>query len=88
MTEKKLPWELIQREVKVLKEAKTNPNYGKFPEERTIEELLESGVICINKPEGPTSHLVSDYIQKILEVKKSGHGGTLDPHVTGVLPIG
>jgi len=78
MGEKKLPWEMIHREVKVLKEAKTNSNYGKLPEERTIPELLESGVICINKPEGPTSHLVSDYIQKILEIKKSGHGGTLE----------
>jgi H/ACA ribonucleoprotein complex subunit 4 len=88
MTEKKLPWELRQREVRTLKESKTNHSNGKFPEERSVEELLESGVICINKPEGPTSHLVSDYIQRILNVKKSGHGGTLDPHVTGVLPIG
>jgi H/ACA ribonucleoprotein complex subunit 4 len=67
--------------------AQTNPNWGKAPTKRTIEELLTSGVINLDKPSGPTSHQVSAWIKKILKVSKAGHGGTLDPHVTGVLPI-
>ena len=30
---------------------------------------------------------ISDYVKKILNIDKCGHSGTLDPHVTGVLPI-
>lgn len=83
----KLPFEKIKRKVITLKEAKTNKEYGKEPKKRTIEELLNQGVLCLNKPSGPTSHLTSDYLKKILKAKRSGHGGTLDPKVTGVLPI-
>jgi H/ACA ribonucleoprotein complex subunit 4 len=67
--------------------AQTNPNWGKPPAERTIEELLAFGVINLDKPSGPTSHQVSAWVKKILKISKAGHGGTLDPHVTGVLPI-
>jgi H/ACA ribonucleoprotein complex subunit 4 len=62
--------------------------FGEFPEERTTEELLKYGIINIDKPKGPTSHQVSDYVQKIINIKKSGHSGTLDPAVTGVQPVG
>ncbi|MBD3310059.1 RNA-guided pseudouridylation complex pseudouridine synthase subunit Cbf5 [Candidatus Woesearchaeota archaeon] len=82
-----LPFERIKREKLVRKEAETSSRFGKRPEERTVEELLELGIININKPKGPTSHQVSAYVQKILGIKKSGHSGTLDPKVTGVLPI-
>lgn len=57
------------------------------PYKRPIETLLDYGVINLNKPKGPTSHLVTDHVKKILNIKKAGHGGTLDPKVTGVLPI-
>jgi len=53
---------------------------------RSAKELLEGGLININKPQGPTSHQVSSYVRDILN-KKCGHSGTLDPNVTGVLPI-
>ena len=69
-------------------QAKTNPNYGINPKERSIQELLENGVINIDKPNGPTSHQVDAWIKKILGTNKVGHGGTLDPNATGVLPIG
>jgi H/ACA ribonucleoprotein complex subunit 4 len=68
--------------------AKTNPNYGKKTSDRSIEELLNNGLINLDKPEGPTSHQVDSWIREILGVKKVGHGGTLDPNATGVLPIG
>ena len=83
----RLPFEQIQREILVKREATTDTKYGKAPEERTIKELLESSVICLNKVEGPSSHQVSDYAKKILKANKMGHGGTLDPNVTGALPL-
>ncbi|MCK4883821.1 MAG: RNA-guided pseudouridylation complex pseudouridine synthase subunit Cbf5 [Candidatus Diapherotrites archaeon] len=61
-------------------------NSGKL--QRSIKELLECSVINIDKPPGPSSHEVSSWVKKILDVKKVGHGGTLDPRVTGVLPMG
>jgi len=67
---------------------KSNPNYGKSPDERNIDELLNCGVINLDKPSGPTSHQVDSWIKKILNIEKIGHGGTLDPNATGVLPIG
>ena len=85
--ETKLPFEKFDRSILTKREATTNPSYGKSPEEQTIQERLQNGVICMNKVSGPTSHQVSDYVQRILKIKKAGHGGTLDPMVTGVLPI-
>jgi len=52
-----------------------------------VKELLNCSFININKPSGPTSHQVSDWVSKILKTK-CGHSGTLDPKVIGVLPIG
>ncbi|MEM5773169.1 MAG: RNA-guided pseudouridylation complex pseudouridine synthase subunit Cbf5 [Candidatus Aenigmatarchaeota archaeon] len=68
-------------------EEETDPNYGKRPEERTIEELIKSSVIIVDKHAGPTSHQVTAWAKEIFGVKKAGHAGTLDPAVTGVLPI-
>lgn len=61
--------------------------YGKNPEERSVQELLNFGIIILDKPEGPTSHQVASFVRDILDIK-AGHSGTLDPKVSGVLPIG
>lgn len=61
--------------------------FGKHPPERTAEELVNYGIVNIDKPKGPTSHQTSDYVKKILHLDKAGHSGTLDPAVTGVQPI-
>jgi H/ACA ribonucleoprotein complex subunit 4 len=45
-----------------------------------------NGLILINKPRGPTSSTVSVWVREILG-EKTGHCGTLDPNVSGVLPI-
>lgn len=82
-----LPFEKIQREVIVKKASETTALWGCKPEERKTEELIQYGIVNIDKPEGPTSHQVSAYAQRILGIPKSGHSGTLDPGVTGVLPI-
>jgi H/ACA ribonucleoprotein complex subunit 4 len=66
----------------------SGPETGKRPEDRTVDELFEDGVIVIDKPAGPTSHQVTSWVGDIFGAKKSAHGGTLDPRVTGVLPVG
>ncbi len=71
----------------IKKEAETDPRYGKYPWERTTEELLELGVVNLDKPPGPTSHEVVAWIKRMFNLEKAGHGGTLDPKVTGVLPV-
>ncbi|MBT4935814.1 RNA-guided pseudouridylation complex pseudouridine synthase subunit Cbf5 [Candidatus Woesearchaeota archaeon] len=74
-----------KKHIFVKKEAKGT--YGKNPEERTTDELIQYGVVNIDKNAGPTSHQTSDYVKKILHISKAGHSGTLDPGVTGVQPI-
>lgn len=44
--------------------------------------------MIVDKPFGPTSNQVSGWIKEELDLKKTGHFGTLDPNATGVLPIG
>jgi len=82
-----LPFETKKKDVFVKREAKTDPKFGCRPEERSIEEIINYGIVNIDKPKGPTSHQVSAYVQQILGLKKAGHSGTLDPGVTGVLPV-
>src|SRR3989344_4524186 len=82
-----LPFQKIQRKILLRKEADTSPKFGQRPEDRSTETMLQYSVINIDKPRGPTSHQVSAYVQQILGIKKSGHSGTLDPKVTGVLPV-
>jgi H/ACA ribonucleoprotein complex subunit 4 len=64
----------------------TSKDYGGDPNNRDIEDLLKYGVINLDKPSGPTSHEVVSWARKILEIDNAGHGGTLDPKVTGILP--
>jgi len=72
----------------VLDEEPTNPDYGWSSKERPIASLLEYGLIPLDKPRGPTSHEVVAWARRILGVEKAGHSGTLDPPVSGLLPIG
>lgn len=64
----------------------TDSKYGCEPKKRTINDLLQYGVVNLDKPSGPTSHEVVSWVRKILGLPIAGHGGTLDPQVTGVLP--
>ncbi|MFA5860612.1 MAG: RNA-guided pseudouridylation complex pseudouridine synthase subunit Cbf5 [Candidatus Thermoplasmatota archaeon] len=67
--------------------ADTDPAIGIDPTKRPIADHLRLGVINLDKPAGPTSHQVVAWIKTALQVSKAGHGGTLDPAVTGVLPV-
>ncbi len=46
-----------------------------------------NGILVVNKPADFTSFDVVAKLRKILHMKKIGHGGTLDPNATGVLPV-
>jgi H/ACA ribonucleoprotein complex subunit 4 len=61
--------------------------YGCKPEERPMQDYVRLGVINLDKPAGPSSHEVTAWAKRILNLKHAGHGGTLDPKVTGVLPV-
>lgn len=82
-----LPFEGIKRSILVKAEADTDLRYGCIPEKRTLLQLLDYGVVNIDKPKGPTTHQVADYVKKILQIDKAGHSGSLDPAVTGVVIV-
>jgi tRNA pseudouridine55 synthase len=46
-----------------------------------------AGILVIDKPPGLTSHDVVARLRRMLGMRRIGHGGTLDPFATGVLPI-
>ncbi len=66
----------------------TNNDYGTYYDKRTVKQLLDYGLIILDKPPGPTSHEVVAWVKRILKIPKAGHSGTLDPQVSGVLPLG
>jgi len=80
------PWENT-REMRIKAQDTTDPKYGHKPSERPAEDYIRYGVINMDKTAGPTSHEVAAWIKKIMHLTHIGHGGTLDPKVTGVLPV-
>ena len=72
----------------VVAEESTDPKYGYEPEKRPIKVYLNYGLIPLDKTRGPTSHEVVAWVRRLLEVDNAGHSGTLDPGVSGLLPIG
>ncbi|MFH1784809.1 MAG: RNA-guided pseudouridylation complex pseudouridine synthase subunit Cbf5 [Candidatus Micrarchaeota archaeon] len=49
--------------------------------------MFDNCIILINKPRKQTSHEITTFVKKITGADKSGHAGTLDPNVSGVLPV-
>jgi tRNA pseudouridine55 synthase len=45
------------------------------------------GILIVSKPSGPTSHDIVALVRRLAATKRVGHGGTLDPFASGVLPI-
>ncbi len=56
--------------------------------EESIKDLLNFSIITIDKPSGPTSFQVSQFVKDLFNISKTSHFGTLDPMVSGILPIG
>jgi H/ACA ribonucleoprotein complex subunit 4 len=71
----------------LIKSEEEAASFGKNPSERTLEEILTNSIVVVDKHSGPTSHQVSQWTRDIFGIEKSGHSGTLDPAVTGVLPV-
>ena len=67
--------------------ATTNQAFGCIPYERPLEELLECGIILVDKPSGPSSHQLAAWARSMLGINRIGHGGTLDPFATGLLTL-
>jgi H/ACA ribonucleoprotein complex subunit 4 len=80
------PWENKRQHLTKATDT-TNPKYGNNPHERPGKQYIQFGTINLDKPAGPTSHEVAAWVKKILRLNTIGHGGTLDPKVTGILPI-
>ncbi len=57
------------------------------PDDRSVDERLEFGVVNLDKPAGPSAHQVSAWARDAAGVDRAAHAGTLDPKVTGCLPI-
>jgi len=83
----KLPSEKSKKRL-VKASAETSPYHGKTPQKRNITELLQNSIIFLDKPSGPTAHQVDSWVRDIFSGEKVGHAGTLDPKVTGILPLG
>ncbi len=79
---------MLNKEYWILdKDVETNDKYGSWPADRSINELLDSGLILVNKPSGPTSHQLTAWARDLLGLNRLGHGGTLDPFATGLLTL-
>jgi tRNA pseudouridine55 synthase len=57
------------------------------PDERDPATLLEFGVVNLDKPPGPSAHQVAAWVRDMAGVERAAHAGTLDPKVTGCLPV-
>jgi H/ACA ribonucleoprotein complex subunit 4 len=65
----------------------SDSRYGMYPGKRPVEELIRNGLVILDKWQGPTSREVVSVVKKILGIARAGHCGTLDPMVSGVLPV-
>ncbi len=65
----------------------TNPEWGYYPDRRPIDLYIKFGFIVLDKPRGPTSHETVAWLKRLFGLRKAGHAGTLDPGVSGVLPV-
>ena len=72
----------------VIDEDITSEEHGTYYDKRSVEQLLNYGLILLDKPPGPTSHETVAWTKRILKIPKIGHSGTLDPQVSGILPLG
>lgn len=49
----------------------TDDDYGVYYDKRTVEQLLENGIILLDKPPGPTSHETVAWTKRILKIEKT-----------------
>ena len=49
--------------------------------------IFMNGIVIVDKPQGWTSQDVTARLRRVFNTRRIGHGGTLDPMATGVLPV-
>ncbi|HSG85771.1 MAG TPA: tRNA pseudouridine(55) synthase TruB, partial [Candidatus Limnocylindrales bacterium] len=54
---------------------------------RATDDAGPDGVLVVHKPAGPTSHDIVGLVRRLAGTRRIGHGGTLDPFASGVLPL-
>jgi tRNA pseudouridine55 synthase len=59
---------------------------ARAPRDRIRRDRID-GVLLLDKPVGPTSNDALQRVRRLLAAEKAGHGGTLDPMASGLLPI-
>jgi tRNA pseudouridine55 synthase len=57
------------------------------PADRTPADLLGFGLVHLDKPPGPSAHQVAGWVRDMTGQDRAAHAGTLDPKVTGSLPL-
>ena len=57
------------------------------PADRSLDSLRRFGVVNLDKPPGPSAHQVTAWVRDLTGVDRAAHAGTLDPKVTGCLPV-
>jgi tRNA pseudouridine55 synthase len=57
------------------------------PGTRSLDGRLAFGVVNLDKPPGPSAHQVAGWVRDLAGVDRAAHAGTLDPKVTGCLPV-
>ncbi|MEM2940914.1 MAG: tRNA pseudouridine synthase A [Thermoproteota archaeon] len=70
--------DIVKYRTLVKEECETDEKYGEYPDKRSIDRLIQLGVVNLDKPPGPSSHDISSTVKKILSVGKAGHAGTLE----------
>ena len=80
--------DLFENRIFFEKDSEEITKFGENPYDRDIKSHFEKSYVVVDKDVGPTSHSVSTNLKEILKLKKSGHSGTLDPKVSGILVCG
>ena len=80
MLKTKTPWE-IKRKLLIKAEEKTDVKYGCKPIDRPIKDYVQLGIINLDKTAGPSSHEVTAWVKRILNLTHAGHGGTLEASI-------
>ena len=57
------------------------------PDDRSPADLLAFGLVHLDKPPGPSAHQVAGWVRDMTGQERAAHAGTLDPKVTGSLPL-
>lgn len=72
----KPPW-MLKRELLVKAQEKTDLRFGCRPEERSLKDYIRLGIINLDKTGGPSSHEVTAWLKRLMNLTHAGHGGTL-----------